>query len=56
MVRPSGTEPKIKFYLFGEAPVKRSDDLEKIKQETKKRIHALKKWVQADVEKRIQSL
>ncbi len=56
MVRPSGTEPKIKFYLFSEAPVKRSDDLEKIKQETKKRIHALKKWVQADVEKRIQSL
>jgi phosphoglucomutase/phosphomannomutase len=39
--RPSGTEPKIKFYLFARTPVKSPDDLPAAKIETRKRLDAM---------------
>lgn len=40
-VRPSGTEPKIKFYLFARTPVDTPGDLAQAKQQTKKRLDAM---------------
>ena len=40
-VRPSGTEPKIKFYLFAEAPCDESADLDNIKSATKTVMNAV---------------
>ncbi len=48
-VRPSGTEPKIKFYFFAQSQVPGADQLSDIKQETAGRMNALKQelsqWV-----------
>lgn len=37
-VRPSGTEPKIKFYLFARTPVKGPEDLPAAKRKTRERL------------------
>jgi len=37
-VRPSGTEPKIKFYLFARTPVDRPENLARAKAQTKERL------------------
>lgn len=50
-VRPSGTEPKIKFYLFANSKVGAAEDLESVKQATKERLSefqkALSTWMDA---------
>lgn len=51
-VRPSGTEPKIKFYLFGEGKVGESDDLNPIKRDIAERLAALKEALKNDVAER----
>jgi len=49
-VRPSGTEPKIKFYLFGKhAP---SSDLSAAKASVKAGLDSLWSWIEADAAKR----
>jgi phosphoglucomutase len=55
-VRGSGTEPKIKYYLFAQrrpadAPFS-ADELAKIKAELEERLDALWQWLQDDAEKR----
>lgn len=57
-VRPSGTEPKIKFYLFGrklpaEGKGFAAAELEGIQTEVKSSLESLWTWVQADVERRL---
>lgn len=55
-VRGSGTEPKIKYYLFAQqpAPEKRwsADELRQVKQRTRERLDALWDWIQEDALKR----
>jgi len=53
-VRGSGTEPKIKFYLFAQEPVGEDDDLATIKATTHERIDALAGAIRADAEARAQ--
>ena len=48
-VRPSGTEPKIKFYLFGEGKVKEGNDLNRIKRDVAERLNTLKEVLKNDV-------
>jgi phosphoglucomutase len=48
-VRPSGTEPKIKFYLFGEGKVQEGDDLSRIKRAVAERMSALREALKNDV-------
>jgi phosphoglucomutase len=36
--RPSGTEPKIKFYFSVQAPLKAKEDYEKVKEASKQKI------------------
>ena len=49
-VRPSGTEPKIKYYLFGmHAP---GGDLTEIKTKVRAGLDGLWKWIEADAAKR----
>ena len=51
-VRPSGTEPKIKFYLFvSESPG--ADDLEKSKSSANARLAAAWKWLKQDAAARL---
>ncbi len=57
-VRPSGTEPKIKFYLFAHrspAPGQTlsTSELPQIKSEVIASVDALWEWVQRDVEERV---
>ena len=57
-VRPSGTEPKIKFYLFGHrkpegAKPFAAEELGKIKEELKSSLDSLWKWVQSDADQRL---
>jgi phosphoglucomutase len=56
-VRPSGTEPKIKYYLFARhhpAKEKRSAaDLERIKAEVGKHLEDLWQWLQKDADSRL---
>ena len=47
-VRASGTEPKIKFYIFSEKIVKEKKLLEEIKKNTDKNITLLKKYIIED--------
>ncbi len=44
-VRPSGTEPKIKFYFFGYGQCRRADDLPEVKRETNQRLDQLRREV-----------
>lgn len=50
-VRPSGTEPKIKFYLFGKAAP--SDDLEASKRQVSASLDSLWAWIEKDAEGRL---
>lgn len=57
-VRPSGTEPKIKFYMFGrrdpeEGCVFSHVELASIKQQVQSSLDALWTWLQRDVEQRL---
>ena len=54
-IRPSGTEPKIKFYLFGHCPADKITDenLNDIKEQTNNNLSSLWKWIQCDIEKRL---
>jgi phosphoglucomutase len=53
-VRPSGTEPKIKFYLFAHRPPQSEKfsgaDLDRIKTEVEKHLEDLWNWLQKDAE------
>ena len=51
-IRPSGTEPKLKMYLFGQAEVGNGDDLPSIKKEVGERLETLKAWLKQDVASR----
>ena len=51
-IRPSGTEPKLKMYLFGQSDVQNSDDLSEIKEEVGDRLESLKEWLKQDVAER----
>ncbi len=50
--RGSGTEPKMKFYLFASEPVKSAADLPAAKTKTKATLDALKALIEADARKR----
>jgi phosphoglucomutase len=52
-VRPSGTEPKIKFYMFGKDASVKADTLDKTKSTVAASLDRLWAWVQKDVEKRV---
>ena len=55
-IRPSGTEPKIKFYLFGHcAPeIIRQTGLDNAKEKTNKNISSLWQWIQNDIDRRLE--
>jgi phosphoglucomutase len=50
--RGSGTEPKMKFYLFANEPVARAADLPAVKAKTKATLDGLIRLIQADAERR----
>jgi phosphoglucomutase len=50
--RGSGTEPKMKFYLFASEPVRSAADLPAAKAKTKATLDALKTLIEADARKR----
>jgi len=57
-VRPSGTEPKIKYYMFGfSGPASGSrmsaEELAQAKTSAKKGLDRLWTWIQADIETRL---
>jgi phosphoglucomutase len=56
-VRPSGTEPKIKFYLYGRstqsAPLS-AGELASAKKQVTDSLNTLWTWIQADAQKRVQ--
>ncbi|MCL4141987.1 UNVERIFIED_CONTAM: hypothetical protein GTU68_046409, partial [Idotea baltica] len=54
-VRGSGTEPKIKFYLFGREDVSGADELDATKQRTRETIEKLKQAILDDADKRANS-
>jgi phosphoglucomutase len=49
-VRPSGTEPKIKFYLFGKSAV--GGDLSAAKKMVADSLASLWKWIEEDAKGR----
>jgi phosphoglucomutase len=50
--RGSGTEPKMKFYLFGREPAAAAGDLPAVKARVKANLEALGAWIDADARKR----
>ena len=52
-VRPSGTEPKIKFYLFGKKPEVSADSLNRVKADLAAGLESLWEWLQEDAKKRV---
>ena len=52
-VRPSGTEPKIKFYLFGKNSDVSSDSLSRVKANLAAALDSLWAWLQEDAHERI---
>jgi phosphoglucomutase len=56
-VRPSGTEPKIKFYLFARRDPKgakfSNSELAKVKKESAAALESLWAWIQKDVQERL---
>jgi phosphoglucomutase len=55
-IRGSGTEPKIKFYIFGNAPVTVSDSLETVAKETTKTIENIKQLIEIDAHSRAKGI
>jgi phosphoglucomutase len=53
--RGSGTEPKMKFYLFGNSPVANATELPAVKARVKATLDALIKLVEADAKARAES-
>lgn len=51
-VRGSGTEPKIKFYLFGNEPVAGASELEATKAKTRESLESLKQAILDDAKRR----
>lgn len=51
-IRPSGTEPKLKMYLFGQADVVEGDSLVSVKEMVDERLESLKIWLRKDIENR----
>ena len=58
-VRPSGTEPKIKYYLFAQRRPERNRfdnaELERTKVEVRTRLKNLWDWVEKDAQRRLAS-
>ena len=52
-IRPSGTEPKIKFYLFGKNSSASSDSLSQVKANLAAALESLWAWLQEDAKKRV---
>ena len=52
-VRPSGTEPKIKYYLFGRKDVPGAGSLAAIKASTTEGLESLWTWLSADIDRRL---
>ena len=54
-VRPSGTEPKIKYYFYGHSSSKevQKKGLPIIKSQTSEGLNSLWKWIQEDIQKRL---
>jgi len=52
-VRPSGTEPKIKYYLFGKNTGVSSDSLNQVKASLAAELETLWAWLQEDARKRV---
>ena len=52
-VRPSGTEPKIKFYLFAKEPEVAAESLKRIKADLAAGLESLWEWLQKDAKKRV---
>jgi phosphoglucomutase len=52
-VRPSGTEPKIKFYLFGKREGVTRPTLPEAKKELRESLNRLWEWLQADAKARV---
>jgi len=57
-VRPSGTEPKIKYYLFARRQPEKekftAPELDRIKREVEKHLESLWNWLRKDAESRLQ--
>jgi len=52
-VRPSGTEPKIKFYLFGKDSDVSYESLTKVKSDLAAALESLWVWLQRDAKQRV---
>ena len=52
-VRPSGTEPKIKFYLFGKRSEISADSLSRVKAHLAGALESLWEWLQKDAKERV---
>ncbi|MGA8656702.1 MAG: phospho-sugar mutase [Chthoniobacterales bacterium] len=52
-VRPSGTEPKIKFYMFGKREGLSAKSLSSAKEELSRSLDRLWQWLQEDAQRRI---
>jgi phosphoglucomutase len=53
-VRPSGTEPKIKFYMFGKREGLNQQALPGAKKDLQESLNRLWEWLQADAKKRVE--
>jgi phosphoglucomutase len=53
-VRGSGTEPKIKYYLFGQREISPQENLEKVREEVEQQLAILKSELQVDAMRRCQ--
>jgi len=53
--RGSGTEPKMKFYLFAKSKAKSLEELPQVKQGVKQDLEKLKALIEADARKRAES-
>jgi phosphoglucomutase len=52
-IRASGTEPKIKFYLFSEAHVESKSQLPEVRRQTAETLDSIKKFLRLDADERM---